>query len=163
MNIQSNPSGERFNRSMPPGTIIPELVYSELGEAVAWLCEIFGFTERLRIGNHRCQLVFGNASVIAVAKGSGQASTSPDSAGLPRENEVTHSVMVRVNDVDRHYKHVKQCGVRINNPPANYPYGERQYTVEDIAGHRWTFSQSIADVDPSEWGGILPENPESSV
>ena len=24
-----------------------------------------------------------------------------------------------------------------------------------IGGHRWTFSQSIADVDPAEWGGVL--------
>jgi hypothetical protein len=37
--------------------------------------------------------------------------------------------------------------------PADYPYGERQYSVEDFAGHRWTFTQSIADVAPEEWGG----------
>ena len=23
----------------------------------------------------------------------------------------------------------------------------------DIGGHRWTFSQTIADVDPADWGG----------
>ena len=46
---------------MPPGTIIPELVYPDLGEAVAWLCSAFGFSERLRIGSHRCQLRFGDA------------------------------------------------------------------------------------------------------
>jgi uncharacterized glyoxalase superfamily protein PhnB len=34
-------------------------------------------------------------------------------------------------------------------------YGERQYTVEDPGGHRWTFSQSVADVDPADWGGEL--------
>jgi hypothetical protein len=32
-------------------------------------------------------------------------------------------------------------------------YGERQYTCEDPGGHRWTFSQSIADLEPEEWGG----------
>ena len=42
--------------------------------------------------------------------------------------------------------------------PADYPYGERQYTVEDLGGHRWTFSQTIADVDPKTWGGILFED-----
>jgi hypothetical protein len=25
--------------------------------------------------------------------------------------------------------------------------------VQDQAGHRWTFSQSIKDVAPKEWGG----------
>ena len=27
--------------------------------------------------------------------------------------------------------------------------------AEDPGGHHWTFSQSIADVDPAEWGGVL--------
>jgi len=40
-----------------------------------------------------------------------------------------------------------------DHPPADYPYGERQYTAEGLAGHCWTFSQSIADVAPEEWGG----------
>jgi hypothetical protein len=31
---------------------------------------------------------------------------------------------------------------------------ERQYTAEDLGGHRWTFAQSIADVAPEEWGGL---------
>lgn len=31
----------------------------------------------------------------------------------------------------------------------------RQYAATDPAGHRWSFSQSIADVDPSAWGGEL--------
>jgi hypothetical protein len=43
-------------------------------------------------------------------------------------------------------------GARIINQPTDYPYGERQYTAEDIGGHRWTFTQSIADIDPASWG-----------
>ena len=39
--------------------------------------------------------------------------------------------------------------------PRTTPYGERQYTAEDPGGHHWTFSQSIADVDPASWGGTL--------
>ena len=62
--------------------------------------------------------------------------------------------MVRVDDVDRHHERAKQRGARIARPPADYPYGERQYTAEDFAGRRWTVSQSIADVAPEEWGGM---------
>jgi hypothetical protein len=36
------------------------------------------------------------------------------------------------------------------------PFVERQYTVEDSRGHRWTFSQSIADVAPEAWGARQP-------
>ena len=61
--------------------------------------------------------------------------------------------MVRVDDVDGHYDRARKRGAVIDGPPTDYPYGERQYTAEDLGGHRWTFSQSIADVRPEDWGG----------
>jgi len=61
--------------------------------------------------------------------------------------------MVRVENVDRHCERATESGARLLLSPADYPCGERQYSVGDLAGHRWTFSQSIADVDPTEWGG----------
>jgi uncharacterized glyoxalase superfamily protein PhnB len=64
-----------------------------------------------------------------------------------------NSVLVRVEDVDRHHERARQHGARILQAPADYPYGERQYTAEDPAGHRWTFSETIADVAPETWGG----------
>ena len=146
MNTKSNQSDRIVNRSMPPGTIIPELIYGDLDAAVDWLCDTFGFKERLRIQNHRSQLVFGGASVIAVAQSGGGASQ-------PAQGELTHSLMVRVADVDQHYVHVKTCAAHILHPPETYPFGERQYTVEDLGGHRWTFTQSVADVPPEQWGG----------
>jgi uncharacterized glyoxalase superfamily protein PhnB len=158
MHAQSSQSGTIPNRSMPPGTIIPELMYSDLASAIAWLCTTFGFKERLRIGNHRSQLVFGAASVIVVAQPGRHADGSAGGALQPPQSQVIHALMVRVEDVDRHYAHASQSGARIISPPANYPYGERQYTAEDLGDRRWTFSQSIADVDPQEWGGRLLES-----
>jgi uncharacterized glyoxalase superfamily protein PhnB len=128
-----------MNRSIPPGVIIPELPYDDVNAAAEWLCQAFGFKQRLRIGNHRCQLSFGEGSVIAIE----------------RKEPGMSSVLVHVDNVDTHFERVKQLGARIINPPTDYPFGERQYTVEDIGGHRWTFSQTIADVDPATWGGIL--------
>jgi uncharacterized glyoxalase superfamily protein PhnB len=126
------------NRSIPRCTVIPELAYPDVGEAIAWLCETFGFTLRLRIANHRAQLNVGDGAVVLTERGAG---------------EVTSSVMIRVEDVNSHHDRARQHGARILRPPADHPYGERQCTVEDLGGHRWTFSQSIADVDPKEWGG----------
>jgi uncharacterized glyoxalase superfamily protein PhnB len=67
---------------------------------------------------------------------------------------VGHSVMIRVDNADARYLRAKQYGALISAGPVTYPYGERQYTVEDLAGHSWTFSQSVADVHPEEWGGM---------
>jgi uncharacterized glyoxalase superfamily protein PhnB len=135
---------------MPPGTLIPELVYDDLDAAVAWLCMGFGFQERLRIGRHRCQLTLGDAALVVVARPAGH----PGEPAAPVRSH-DHSLMVRVEDVDAHYEWTQQYGARIISPPADFPYGERQYTAQDLSGRHWTFSQSIADVDPLSWGGQL--------
>jgi uncharacterized glyoxalase superfamily protein PhnB len=63
--------------------------------------------------------------------------------------------MVRVRDIDAHCRRARRNGAWILGEPADYPYGERQYSAVDQAGHVWTFSESVADVDPAEWGGAL--------
>lgn len=61
---------------------------------------------------------------------------------------------VRVPELDHHFERAKKNGAKILQPPADYPFGERQYTAEGLGGHTWTFSQSIADVAPEAWGGV---------
>jgi uncharacterized glyoxalase superfamily protein PhnB len=138
----------RSNRSIPDCQVIPELAYPDVSAASAWLCNAFGFSERLRIANHRIQLTFGSGAVI-LTTASGPVSASVSS---------THSVMVRVDDVDEHFTRSQRAGARVLGSPTTYPYGERQYAAEDPAGHRWVFTQSVDDVHPSEWGGLLVED-----
>jgi uncharacterized glyoxalase superfamily protein PhnB len=127
------------NRSMPRSTVLPELAYPDIGEAISRLCEAFGFTVRIHMGNHRAQLNVGDGAVILIeADGNVSLKTA---------------VMVRVEDVNGHYEQARRNGIHILRGPTDYPYGERQYNAEDFAGHRWCFSQSMADVDPREWGG----------
>lgn len=51
------------NRSMARAIVIPVLAYPDVHKAAAWLCDAFGFTVRLRIGNHRVQLNVGDGAV----------------------------------------------------------------------------------------------------
>jgi uncharacterized glyoxalase superfamily protein PhnB len=137
------------NRSIPAATVIPVLIYPDVREAVAWLSTAFGFAERVRIGEaHRSQLSVGEEGAVIV--GDVRHDRRP-----PRPGEVTHSVMVRVQDVDAHRTRASAHGALIVMEPTDFPYGERQYTAEDPAGHQWTFSQTLADVAPEEWGGSL--------
>jgi uncharacterized glyoxalase superfamily protein PhnB len=152
MKTHRDQSHGMINSSMLPGVVIPGLAYPDVHQAVEWFCNWFGFVERLRIGNHRSQLTFGKGSIIVTGQ-----SVDPSAPISPSGVALSHSVMVRVDDVDSHYERTKQSGTRIVSPPADYPYGERQYSVDDLAGHRWTFSQTIADVDPSTWGRMLME------
>jgi len=128
------------NRSMPESVVMPVLVYPDVRAAVAWLSAAFGCVERLRIGEHRAQLALGGGHVVAA---------DGPSAGMSRS-----VVLVRVADVDAHFRRAERAGARIIAPPADHMYGERQYTAEDLAGHRWTFSQTVADVDPASWGAV---------
>ena len=144
------------NRSMPACTVIPELVYADVIEALAWLCETFGFEERWRAGEHRAQLAVGGGAIAITEQRAGTGwADQPDVTvfGPPVPGRVSHAVMVRVDDVDAHHARARERAARILHPPIDYPYGERQYEVEDLAGHRWTFSQTIADVAPEDWGG----------
>jgi len=135
------------NRSIPQSTVIPVLIYPDVRAAVDWLGAAFGFVERVRIGeNHRAQLSFGDGAVIL---GDVRHERCP-----PRPSEVTHSVMVRVEDVHAHCERARRHGARLVMELTDFEYGERQYTAEDLAGHQWTFSQTLADVAPEEWGGV---------
>jgi uncharacterized glyoxalase superfamily protein PhnB len=129
------------NRSMPSATVVPVLGYADVTAAADWLSSAFGFRVRLRIADHRVQLVLGDGAVVLAQNASGTGGRD--------------SVMVRVDDADGHHARARESGARILSAPTDYPYGERQYTAEDPGGHRWTFSQSIADSDPAEWGGEL--------
>jgi uncharacterized glyoxalase superfamily protein PhnB len=134
------------NRSIPQSTVIPVLIYPDVRQAVDWLSRAFGFVERVRIGeNHRSQLGFGEGAVIV---GDVRGERRP-----PRQGEVTHSVVVRVDDANAHCERAKGQGAHIIAEPTDFEYGERQYTAEDPAGHQWTFSETLADVAPEEWGG----------
>ncbi len=124
---------------MPRATVIPELAYVDVGQACDWLCAAFGLTLRWRAGGHRAQLNVGDGALVV-------------REGGPAPADAGHSLMVQVDDVQRHHDRAVQHGARILHAPADFPYGERQYTAVDLDGHVWTFSQSIADVDPASWG-----------
>ena len=136
----------RPNRSIPPSTLIPVLSYPDVREAVTWLTASFGFAERVRIGvDHRAQMSVGDAAVIIADTGAGRR--APDPAVK------TCSLTVRVSDVQAQCDRAAEHGGTIVMEPTEFPFGERQCSVLDPWGHHWTFSQTIADVAPEDWGG----------
>lgn len=150
------------NRSAPPGPIVPGRFYDDVGAAIEWICSAFGFTEIYRYGPpDRPQGAFlstGNGGSVALQISRvGQSPSWDDDAELRplRPGEpISGGISVRVDDVDAHHERAVRFGAAILNPPTTYPFGERQYTAVDLAGHRWGFTQSEADVDPAEWATV---------
>lgn len=135
------------NRSAPVGPVIPELAYRDVSAAVDWLVEVLGFVERVRIGpGHRAQLSFGEGSLIVADVTHGRVA--------PTGSEAPQSVMLRVEDVASLCDRVRQNGGTVVQEPQDFPYGERQCTIVDPGGHRWTLTQTLRDVAPEDWGGI---------
>lgn len=136
------------NRSAPPATVTPVLVYPDVRAAVAWLESAFGFGERVRIGDdHRAQLRVGSDGAVVVAD------VRADQVA-PSGGHVTHVVKVRVPDVDAAFARARDFGARVLEEPRTFEYGERSCVLEDLAGHRWELTQTVRDVEPEEWGGV---------
>jgi uncharacterized glyoxalase superfamily protein PhnB len=161
METKASATRKIVNRSAPSATVVPVLVYEDVGKAIEWLCGAFGFTERLRAARDgrvtHAQLSVGEETIMIGTPG---GPFRP-----PRPNEVNQYVIVHVEDVNRHFEHATQFGARIVQPLTDMPFGERVYSAEDPGGHRWTFSQSIADVAPEKWGAAVAssKHPEAAL
>ena len=61
------------NRSAPTAPVVPVLIYDDVGQAIDWLCQAFGFSERLRaerdgvIGH--AQLTVGEGAIMLGRQG----------------------------------------------------------------------------------------------
>ncbi len=135
----------KHNRSVPPATVVPVLSYPDVRAAVAWLSAAFGFVERTRIGeSHRAQMSIGADGAVIVAERRGEKPAQDDG--------MTHLIRVRVEDVSAQFERARAHGARVLEPPTDREYGERDCTMEDVAGHRWQFAETVRDVAPEEYG-----------
>jgi len=138
---------------VPPDTVLPHVTYRNVAEASAWLTRAFGFTEHYRYGDEDgqpsgAQMRLGDAWIML-------GSTRRDTVTPLQAGHWTQSLTVFVDDVDAHFERAKAAGARIVEDLNETIYGERQYGVEDLDGHRWLFSKHVRDVGPEEWGATL--------
>jgi PhnB protein len=137
-------------------SVIPYLFYEDVAGASAWLCEAFDFTETLRYTTRdgsvtHVELTCGGESIMlgAVDRREGQ----PYGYRAPRGAAHSSFVFVIIpDDVEAHFERAVRGGATVIAAPEDKAYGQRQYTVEDPQGHRWSFSEQVRDVLPEEWG-----------
>ncbi len=142
------------NRSVPVDTVLPHLYYSDADAALTWLQRVFGFVECYRAREddgrvHIAQLRLGEAYVMIRYARPDRAQLSPAAVG-----GATQAQMVVVEDVDAHHARAVAAGAEVTSDPTDQIYGEREYTVVDLDGHAWTFTQHLADVDPATFADV---------
>jgi uncharacterized glyoxalase superfamily protein PhnB len=138
------------NRSAPNTAVIPVLYYPDVRAAVQWLTTALPFIERLRIGDHRCQLLHSGGAIVVATPG-GHANAAPSTLQTPG----AHAVMLRVSEIEHLFERAKAAGARVLAEPEDHMYGERQCSFLDPWGHPWTLSETVFDSDPADWGGEL--------
>jgi PhnB protein len=61
--------------------------------------------------------------------------------------------MYRVDDVDAVLEAARAAGADADEASRDWEYGERHAHFVDPFGHGWVLTQTLRDVDPTEWGG----------
>jgi uncharacterized glyoxalase superfamily protein PhnB len=125
--------------------VTPYLLYEDLEGALSWLANAFGFRERLRHAAPdgrlmHAEMSVGEEGVIMMG------CPAPPYRNPKHLGQHTQNVYVRVDeDLGKRFDRAVQAGAVVLEEPADQPYGDRRFGVEDPEGHRWYFAQSIAD------------------
>jgi len=132
--------------------VIPMLMYEDASAALDWLGRVFGFRERMRLGEGErighAEMEAGTGLIMLAGWGVGGDYESPrrlrevhePARRMAATPYVIDGVHVVVKDVDAHFQHAKSEGATILSEPEDEPYG-RLYRAEDLEGHRWMFVQ----------------------
>jgi uncharacterized glyoxalase superfamily protein PhnB len=109
--------------------VYPSLTYRDVGAALAWLAEAFGFEGH----------VLDEVSAI-VRSGDGTALIQTD---RPKDLHGSHIgrgwVYVVIDDIDAHYARAKAAGASLLGEPHHYGGGHRGYSARDLEGNLWSF------------------------
>ncbi len=120
--------------------ITPYLLYEDLRGAWQWLEQAFGFRLRhpLPAGEvtHLEMIVEDDGVLMMGQPGAGYR--NPKHLGGRSQY-----LYVRVKGLDQHFARAVAAGASLIDRPADQPYGDRRYAVEDPEGHRWYFAESI--------------------
>lgn len=126
---------------MMPAALIPVVNYPDIAVAADWLEAAFGFKKRLIIFDHRIQMSYGDCNFVLTDN------PSPGPSGF--------NITLRVANCRAVCETARAKGAQVTLEPTDFFYGERQCDLVDPWGVHWMLSESIADIDPAEWGGVL--------
>jgi uncharacterized glyoxalase superfamily protein PhnB len=138
--------------------ITPYLLYADVVAALAFLERAFGFEEVLRYTGAEGRVNHAEARLGEDYIYLGD----PTSAGSEYRNPAAlgaATVLIGVDgvgDVDALCERAREAGAQITEEPADQDYGERRFGATDPEGHKWFFSQKIAEVAPQDWGATTP-------
>ena len=122
---------------------IPTLVYRDIPAAHDFLVNVFGFAPGGVCRNPEGQSIHGEVRVGETTIWLHREIADHELLS-PLGSVRGSGLVVFVDNVDAHFERVRSAGARVDGAPADQPYGQREYGVRDIEGHRWWFVAPIA-------------------
>jgi uncharacterized glyoxalase superfamily protein PhnB len=109
--------------------VYPSLTYRDVGAAVTWLADAFGF---------QAQALDEDSAIVRSASGTAVIQTD-----RPEDLHGSHLgrgwVYVVVGDIDAHYARAEAAGASLLGEPHAYGDGYRGYSARDLEGNLWSF------------------------
>jgi PhnB protein len=139
-------------RSIPDGyhNITPYLVIKGAASAIDFYKKAFGAIEIMRMPQPdgrvgHAELKFGDSFVMLADEFPEMNVVGPQTLG-----NSPVGIMLYVDDVDAVFNRALSLGATVNKPLADQFYGDRNGTLIDPFGHKWTIATHKEDVSPEE-------------
>jgi uncharacterized glyoxalase superfamily protein PhnB len=135
-------------------SLLPLMRYRDVGAAISWLCDTFGFEKQLAVTDSDgsifyAQLTYGNSMIMLGGMRDtdlDQMMCQPDEVG----GAETQSCYLVVDDADAHHAQATAAGAEIVLDLKSDAYGRRGYSCRDPQGHIWNFGTY------NPWRGVRP-------
>jgi PhnB protein len=137
--------------------VTPYLIVKGAAAAIDFYKNAFGATEIMRmpmpdgrVGH--AELRIGDSVLMLADEFPEAEAMSPSTLG-----GTTVGLMIYVDDADIIFNKTISMGGKVKKPMADQFYGDRNGTLEDPWGHKWTIATHVEDVAPEEMERRLAE------
>jgi PhnB protein len=140
------PIPDRYRR------VTPALVVQGGAEALEFYADVFEATERARFAGPdglivHAEIEIGDSVIIVEDPSPYMGTKSPPSGGIEGSPVF---LFLYVEDVDAVVARAVARGAKLQRPPEDQFYGDRDGFIVDPFGHGWTIATHIEDVPPDE-------------
>lgn len=139
-------------KPIPDGyhSITPYLIIKGAAAAIDFYKKAFGAVEILRMPQPdgrvgHAELKFGDSVVMLADEFPEMKNVGPSTLG-----NTTVGILLYVENADATFDKAVSLGAKVVKPMADQFYGDRNGTLEDAFGHKWTVATHVEDVTPEE-------------
>jgi PhnB protein len=132
--------------------ITPCLIVQGGVKALEFYAEVFQATERMRFPGPEgtiahAEIQIGDSVVIVEDESPERGTKAPPPGGVAGSPSF---LFIYVENVDAVVAHAVKLGAKLQRPPADQFYGDRDAYIVDPFGHGWTLATHVEDVEPDE-------------